>query len=70
MARRPDDVSRGAGPWVYKYRLAVLSFIHKTESYGQGRDTRSWDLIVVVVLLEAVKFGLLFFSGKFLEGFF
>lgn len=64
------DVSRGRVR-AYKYRLAVLGFIHKTESYRHSRDTRSWDLGTLLLwFLETVKFGYFFPERNFLEGFF
>lgn len=56
MERGTSDESRGQV--LYKYRLAALSFIHKTESCSQDWDTRSWnlgDLIVAVLLLGAAR---------------
>lgn len=42
VQRGMGDVT-GGGSRAYKYRLAALGFIHKTESYRDGKDTRSWD---------------------------
>ena len=62
---RDGDVNKGAGPWAYKYRLAAPSFIHKTEIYGQDWDTRSWNLIVVVLLLGGCEIRFIFFRKVF-----
>lgn len=66
--------AEGGRVQTYKYRLAALGFIHKTESYGHRRDTRSWDLGTLLLwfrgLWNSVYYYFFLPKRKFLEGFF